>query len=38
VLRVEKNAWVGSKIDKERQRRMTPGPGEPGFKSVREKN
>jgi len=38
VLRVEKNARVGSAIDKARQRRMTPGPGEPGFKPVIEKN
>jgi len=36
--RIEENAWVGCKIDGERQRRMTPGPREPGFRPVREKN
>jgi len=35
---IEENAWVVCKIDGERQRRMTPGPREPGFRPVREKN
>jgi len=38
VFRMDKNARVGSAIDNARQRRMTPGPGEPGFKPVKEKN
>ena len=35
---IEENARVGGSPDWERQRRMTPGPGEPGFKPSREKN
>jgi len=38
VLRMDKNCRVGSAIDRNRQRRMTPGPGEPGFRPVKEKN
>jgi len=38
VLRMDRNRRVGSAIDKAKQRRMTPGPGEPGFRPVREKN
>jgi len=38
VFTVDKSARVGSAIDKNEQRRMTPGPGEPGFRPVKEKN
>jgi len=34
----EKNARVGSKIDAKMQRKRKPGPGDPGFKPVIEKN
>jgi photosystem II stability/assembly factor-like uncharacterized protein len=35
---VEKNTRIGGEIDQEAQRRMTPGPGELGFKPTKDEN
>jgi hypothetical protein len=35
---VEKNVRVGSEMNSEAQRRMTPGPGELGFKPIKDEN
>jgi hypothetical protein len=36
IYTVEKNARVGIQIEQELQRRMTPGPGELGFKPIKD--